>query len=101
VWFAGLRFLWRSERPLWRALAWSYGLLFVFFAVTAGGKPYYVAGAYFFLIAAGASALQDRLGRWEWWPALTSCRSTKISASLTASLFARSTSHPNTRTMNK
>jgi hypothetical protein len=71
VWFAGLRFLWRSERPLWRALAWSYGLLFVFFAVTAGGKPYYVAAAYFFLIAAGAVALEDQLGRWEWWLALT------------------------------
>ena len=72
VWLAGLRFLWRSERPLWRALAWSYGLLFVFFAATSGGKPYYLAAAYFFLIAAGAAALEDRLGGWgRWWLALT------------------------------
>ena len=26
VWVAGLRFLWRSGCPLWRALAWAYGL---------------------------------------------------------------------------
>jgi hypothetical protein len=56
----GLRFLWRSGRPLWRALAWSYGLLFVFFAATSGAKPYYVAATYFFLIAAGAVALERR-----------------------------------------
>ena len=54
VWIAGLRFLWRSERPLWRALAWAYGLLFVFFAVTTGAKIYYLAGAYIYLLAAGA-----------------------------------------------
>jgi 4-amino-4-deoxy-L-arabinose transferase-like glycosyltransferase len=60
VWIAGLRFLWRSDRPLWRALAWSYVLLFVFFALTAGAKPYYVAAAYFFLLAAGAVALEQR-----------------------------------------
>lgn len=61
VWFAGLRFLWRSERPLWRALAWAYGLLFVFFALTAGGKIYYLAGAYIYLLAAGAVAIDGRL----------------------------------------
>jgi 4-amino-4-deoxy-L-arabinose transferase-like glycosyltransferase len=60
VWIFGLRFLWRSGRPLWRALAWSYGLLFVFFAATAGGKIYYLAAAYFFLLAAGAVALERR-----------------------------------------
>ncbi len=60
VWLAGLRFLWRSERPLWRGLAWSYGLLFVFFAATTGAKPYYLAGAYFFLIPAGAVTLERR-----------------------------------------
>jgi hypothetical protein len=38
VWVAGLRFLWRSGRPLWRAMAWAYGLLFVLFAVTTGVK---------------------------------------------------------------
>jgi len=60
VWIIGLRFLWRSGRPLWRALAWSYGLLFVFFAATAGAKPYYVAATYFFLLAAGAVAVERR-----------------------------------------
>jgi 4-amino-4-deoxy-L-arabinose transferase-like glycosyltransferase len=61
VWLSGIRFLWRSENPLWRSLAWSYGLLIVFFAATAGAKPYYVAGMYFFLIAAGAVNLERRL----------------------------------------
>jgi hypothetical protein len=60
VWLVGLRFLWRSARPLWRGLAWSYGLLFVFFAATAGAKPYYLAGTYFFLVPAGAVALEQR-----------------------------------------
>jgi len=60
VWILGLRFLWRSGRPLWRALAWSYGLLFIFFAATAGAKPYYLAAAYFFLLAAGAVAVERR-----------------------------------------
>ena len=56
LWVAGLRFLWRSERPLWRALVWAYAILFVFFAVTTGGKIYYLAGAYIYLLAAGAVA---------------------------------------------
>ena len=64
---AGLRFLWRSGRPLWRALAWAYGLLFVLFAVTTGAKTYYLAAAYVYLLAAGAVAidawLQARPGR--------------------------------------
>jgi hypothetical protein len=71
VWLSGLRFLWRSERPLWRALAWSYGLLFVFFAATSGAKPYYLAGTYIFLVAAGAVVWEQRQiqrghrdGRW-------------------------------------
>jgi hypothetical protein len=45
---------------LWRGLAWSYGLLFIFFAVTTGAKPYYLAATYFFLIPAGAVALEQR-----------------------------------------
>jgi len=61
VWIAGLRFLWRSGRPLWRALAWAYGLLFVFFALTTGGKIYYLAGAYIYLLAAGAVAIDGWL----------------------------------------
>jgi 4-amino-4-deoxy-L-arabinose transferase-like glycosyltransferase len=61
VWPAGLRFLWRSERPPWRALVWAYGLLFVFFAVTTGAKIYYLAGAYIYLLAAGAVAVDGWL----------------------------------------
>ncbi len=61
VWVAGLRFLWRSGRPLWRALAWAYGLLFVFFALTTGAKIYYLAGAYLYLLAAGAVAIDGWL----------------------------------------
>ncbi len=57
VWLAGLRWLWRSRRPLWRALVWAYGLLFVFFAVTTGAKIYYLAGAYPALLAAGMVAI--------------------------------------------
>jgi hypothetical protein len=54
---AGLVWLWRSGRPLWRALAWAYGLLFVLFAVTTGAKIYYLAGSYVYLMAAGAVAV--------------------------------------------
>src|SRR5690348_15166954 len=61
VWVAGLRFLWRSDRPLWRALVWAYAILFVFFAVTTGGKIYYLAGAYIYLLAAGAVAIDGWL----------------------------------------
>ena len=61
VWVAGLRFLWRSGRPAWRALVWAYAILFVFFAVTTGGKIYYLAGAYIFLLAAGAVAIDGWL----------------------------------------
>jgi hypothetical protein len=63
----GLWCLWRSGRPLWRALAWAYGLLFILFAVTTGAKGYYLAAAYVYLVAAGAVAidgwLQTRPGR--------------------------------------
>jgi 4-amino-4-deoxy-L-arabinose transferase-like glycosyltransferase len=61
VWIAGLRFLWRSGRPLWRALVWSWALLLVLFAVTTGGQIYYLAGAYVYLLAAGAVALDGWL----------------------------------------
>ncbi len=61
VWMAGLRFLWRSGRPLWRALVWAYAILFVFFALTTGGKIYYLAGAYIYLLAAGAVAIDGWL----------------------------------------
>jgi 4-amino-4-deoxy-L-arabinose transferase-like glycosyltransferase len=61
VWLVGLRFLFRSGRPLWRALAWAYGVLFVFFMLTTGAKIYYLAGAYVFLLAAGAVVIDQRL----------------------------------------
>ena len=37
-------------RPLWRALVWAYAILFVFFVVTTGGKIYYLAGTYVYLL---------------------------------------------------
>ncbi|HEY9241700.1 MAG TPA: glycosyltransferase family 39 protein [Streptosporangiaceae bacterium] len=61
VWLIGLRTLWRSGRPLWKALAWAYGLLFVFFMLTSGSKIYYLAGAYIYLLAAGAVAIDGWL----------------------------------------
>jgi hypothetical protein len=63
VWVVGIRFLWRSDRPLWRALVWAYGLLFVLFALTTGAKSYYLAAGYVYLLAAGAVRLQG------WWAA--------------------------------
>jgi hypothetical protein len=57
----GLWCLWRSGRPLWRALGWAYGLLFVLFAITAGAKGYYLAAAYVYLVAAGAVAVDGWL----------------------------------------
>jgi len=61
VWVVGLRALWRSRPHLWRAMAFSYGTLFLFFAVTAGTKPYYVAGMYPYLLAAGAVVIEPEL----------------------------------------
>jgi hypothetical protein len=60
VWFSGLAALWRSERPLWRALAWAYGMLAIVFAITAADKSYYLAAAYFYLLAAGAVVYERR-----------------------------------------
>jgi hypothetical protein len=57
----GLWCLCRSGRPLWRALAWAYGLLFVLFALTTGAKGYYLAAAYVYLLAAGAVAIDGWL----------------------------------------
>ena len=61
VWVAGLRFLWRSGRPLWRAMALAYGLLFIVFALTTGKQVYYLTGAYVYLVAAGTVALDGWL----------------------------------------
>ena len=60
VWIAGLRFLWKSGRPAWRGLAWAWAVL-VFFAVTSGAKTYYLAGAYTYLVAAGAVSVEGWL----------------------------------------
>jgi hypothetical protein len=57
----GLWCLSRSGRPLWRALAWAYGLLFILFAFTTGAKIYYLAAAYIYLVAAGAVAIDGWL----------------------------------------
>lgn len=56
-----LAWLWRSGRPLWRALVWAYALLFVLFALTTGAKIYYLAAAYVYLLAAGAVRVEA------WW----------------------------------
>ena len=61
VWIAGLRELWRSHRPLRRAISIAYVVLFVFFAVTTGAKIYYLAGAYVPLLAAGAVSIDAGL----------------------------------------
>lgn len=61
VWVVGIRYLWRSDRPLWRALVWAYGLLFVLFALTTGAKVYYLAAAYIYLVAAGAVSIEGWL----------------------------------------
>ncbi|MYS24154.1 Dolichyl-phosphate-mannose-protein mannosyltransferase [Streptomyces sp. DvalAA-14] len=61
LWMAGLRFLWRSDRPLWRCLVTAYAVLFVLFAVTTGAQVYYLGGLYVCLLAAGAVALDGWL----------------------------------------
>jgi 4-amino-4-deoxy-L-arabinose transferase-like glycosyltransferase len=58
---AGIRFMWKSGRPLWKAMVWAYALLFVVFMLTTGAQIYYVTGAYVFLLAAGAVALDGWL----------------------------------------
>ena len=61
LWVVGIKELWRSDRPLRRALVWSYGLLFVLFALSTGAKVYYLAGAYIYLLAAGAVRVEGWL----------------------------------------
>jgi dolichyl-phosphate-mannose-protein mannosyltransferase len=58
---AGIRFLWKSGRPLWKALIWAYAGLFVVFMLTTGAQIYYVGGAYVFLLAAGSVSLDGWL----------------------------------------
>ena len=61
VWIVGIRFLWRSEHPLWRAVVWAYGLLFVLFVLKTGAKSSYLAAGYVYLLASGAVRVQG------WW----------------------------------
>lgn len=61
LWVAGLPFLWRSGRPLWRCLVTAYAVLFVLFAVTTGAQVYYLGGLYVCLLAAGAVGLDGWL----------------------------------------
>lgn len=61
IWLTGLVRLWRT-RPL-RVLAAAYLVLTVVFIVL-GGKPYYLAGLYPVLLAAGAQPVVDRARRW-------------------------------------
>ena len=61
VWVWGLARLWR-DREL-RCFAVSFALLLVVF-VLAAGKPYYLAGLFPLLFAAGAQPLLDRVRRW-------------------------------------
>ena len=54
VWLTGWWQLWRSPQlRTWRSFAVAYAVLAVFFLLT-GGKPYYLAGLYPLLLAAGA-----------------------------------------------
>ena len=61
VWIAGLRFLWKSQRPLWRPMGFAWALLFVVFALTTGKQIYYLGGVYVYLLAAGTVALDGWL----------------------------------------
>jgi 4-amino-4-deoxy-L-arabinose transferase-like glycosyltransferase len=50
-----------ASGAMWRALVWAYGLCFVVYALTTGAKIYYLTGAYVFLLAAGAVAIEGWL----------------------------------------
>ncbi len=55
VWMAGLWALWRQPRfRVYRAFAIAYALLFGVLIVVLGDRPYYLAGLYVVLLAAGA-----------------------------------------------
>ena len=63
VWICGLIQLFRSPAlAALRAFGWAYVLLVVAF-LAAGGKPYYLAGMFPVLLAAGAPAVVGWLGR--------------------------------------
>jgi hypothetical protein len=68
IWLAGLYFLFfaKSGKPF-RVLGWIYVTDLVLFLLT-NGKPYYLAPAYFILLAAGAVHLESvvRTRQWGW-----------------------------------
>jgi hypothetical protein len=74
VWLCGLVQLLRSSSLVrFRSFGWAYVVLAVTFLV-AGGKPYYLAGMFPVLLAAGAPAVLGWLHRWgrtTRWVALT------------------------------
>jgi 4-amino-4-deoxy-L-arabinose transferase-like glycosyltransferase len=61
VWLTGLARLWR-DRTL-RCFAATFGVLLLVFLVL-GGKPYYLAGLFPLLLAAGAQPVVDWAWRW-------------------------------------
>jgi hypothetical protein len=67
VWVAGLRFLWRSGRPLWRANGLGVRAAVRALRSHHRWETYYLGAAYIYLLAAGAVALnawlQARPGR--------------------------------------
>lgn len=63
VWIGGLVRLFRDPGLRWcRALGWAYPVLAVLFMLT-GGKPYYLAGMFPVLLAAGAQPTADWAAR--------------------------------------
>ncbi|HET6165579.1 MAG TPA: glycosyltransferase family 39 protein [Marmoricola sp.] len=61
IWITGLVRLWRDPRV--RCLAVTFVVLLVVF-VALGGKPYYLAGLFPLLFAAGSQPLLDKVWRW-------------------------------------
>jgi hypothetical protein len=63
TWLGGLVRLFRDERVQWaRAIGWAYVFMVVAF-IAKGGKPYYVAGMFPVLLAAGAQPTLDWVRR--------------------------------------
>ncbi len=58
IWLAGLYFyLWHAEGKRYRAIGWIYVSVLLLFLATKA-KPYYLAPAYFMLLAAGAVVIE-------------------------------------------